>query len=85
MVNKSTYNGNDVTRIMPGARFDAFRNGFQKILLSPLRLPSIVFVIVKKNLPPFSMLCTLIYHRNDAIKCSKLGSETTRLTARGST
>ena len=31
------------------------------------------------------LVSTLIYHRNDAIKCSKLGSETTRLTARGST
>ena len=25
------------------------------------------------------MVCTLIDYRNDAVKCSKLGSETTRL------
>ena len=67
------------------ARFNNLCNGFQKIFLSHLCLPSIVFVIVKNNLPPFSMVCTLTYHRNYAIKCSKLGSETTCLTAHGST
>ena len=76
MVNKGTYNENDATRITPGARFDDFRNDFQNIFLSRLRSPSVVFGIVKNNLPPFSMVCTLVYHRNGAIKCSKLGSET---------
>ena len=36
-------------------------------------------VIVKNNRPQFSVVHTLIDHRNDAIKCSKLCSETTRL------
>ena len=35
-------------------------------------------VIVKTNRPQFSMVYTLIDHRNDAIKCSKLCSKTTR-------
>ena len=33
----------------------------------------------KTNPSQFSMVYTLIDHRNDAIKCSKLCSETTRL------
>ena len=33
----------------------------------------------KTNRPQFSMVYTLIDHRNDAIKCSKLCIETTRL------
>ena len=49
----------------------------RKIKEIPLK---IVRVIVKKtNRPYFIMVCTLIDHRNDAIKCSKLGSESTRL------
>ena len=51
----------------PGARFDDFRNDFQNIFPSRLRLPSIVFVIVKNKFTSFSMVCTLIYHRYDAI------------------
>ena len=31
------------------------------------------------NRPQFSMVYTLINHRNDAIECSKLCGETTRL------
>ena len=77
---KITYNGNDVTPITPGAWFDDFCNDLKKIFLSWLCSPSIV-----SNLPPFSMVCTLVCHRNDATKCSKLGSETTWLTARVST
>ena len=42
-------------------------------------------VIVKTNRAQFSMVYTLIDHRNDAIKCSKLCSETTSPAARGST
>ena len=48
-------------------------------------VPAVLFlckkinVIVKTNRPQLSMVYTLIDHRNDAIKCSKLCSETTRL------
>ena len=37
----------------PGARYDEFRNDFQNIFLSRLRLPSIVFVIVKNKFTSF--------------------------------
>ena len=48
-----TYNGNDVTHIMPGTRFNDFCNDLQKVFLSRLHLPSIVFVIVKNKFTPF--------------------------------
>ena len=46
----------------------------------PINRPLKIFrVIVKTNRPDIFMACTLIDNRNDAIKCSKLGSETIRL------
>ena len=36
---------------------------------------SIIFLVIVKS-ESFFMVCTLIDHRNDAIKCSKLGSRT---------
>ena len=54
-----------------GARFDDFRKDFQNIFLSSLCSPSIVFVVVKNKFTSFFfVVCTLIYHRNDVIKCS---------------
>ena len=53
MVSKITYNGNDVTRIVPGTHFNDFRNDFKKIFLSHLRSPSIAFVIVKNKYTSF--------------------------------
>ena len=56
-------------------------------------VPVVLFLVSRKNKcyckkqirPQFSMVYTLIDHRNDAIKCSKLCSETTRLRLSGST
>ena len=66
MVYKSIDHGNDVTcHTVPVVSFLVFRKKIN--------------VIVKTNRPQFSMFHILIDHRNDAIKCSKLCSETTRL------
>ena len=66
MVYESIDHGNDVTcHAVAVALFLVFRKKN---------------VIVKRqNRPQFSMVYTRIDHRNDAIKCSKLCSETTRL------
>ena len=53
-------------------------------LIKQILLIMFCFIVKKKqkkktNRPDFFMVCTLIDHRNDATKCSKLGSETTRL------
>ena len=72
MVYESIDNGNNVTYLaVPVVLLLVFRKKIN--------------VIVKTNRPQFSMVYTLIDHRNDAIKCSKLCSETTSPAARGST
>ena len=66
MVYESIDHGNDVTcHAVPVVLFLVFRKKIN--------------VIVKTSRPQFSTVFTRIDHRNDAIKCSKLCSETTRL------
>ena len=36
------------------------------------KIPRTDSIVNLTNLPPFSIVCTLICHRNDTIKCSKL-------------
>ena len=69
MVYESIDNGNNVTCLAVFA--------MPVVLLLVFRKK--ITVIVKTNRPQFSMVYTLTDHRNDAIKCSKLCSETTRL------
>ena len=60
MVYQSIDHGNDVTcHAMP-------------VVLSLVFRKKKTNVIVKTNRPQFSVVYTLIDHRNDAIKCSKL-------------
>ena len=66
MVCESIDDGNDVTyHALPVVLFLVFRDNIN--------------VIVKNQSTTISIVYTLIDHRNDAIKCSELCIETTRL------
>ena len=67
MVYKNIDRGNDVkSHVVPVVLFLVFRK-------------KINVIVINKSTTIFRMVYTLIDHRNDAIKCSKLCSETTRL------